>query len=132
MNLVPFQVAHEDSNEHKKEEAAGETAAVAMADEEEEEEGKKEEGEEEEGEGEEEEEDEEERYYEGTMPEVCVLVVSPRFWPVASVCQMLNPASCLPPYLRGTINHYTNFFSTSKHLGKMAWAWGQGRDLKLG
>ncbi|XP_034377302.1 cullin-7 [Arvicanthis niloticus] len=128
-----IQVAHEDSDEHKKEEAAGETAAMAMADEEEEE-GKKEEGEEEEGEGEEEEEDEEERYYEGTMPEVCVLVVSPRFWPVASVCQMLNPASCLPPYLRGTINHYTNFFSTSRSHSslekesqrRLQWTW-QGR-----
>lgn len=85
---------------------------------------------EEEGEGEEE---EEERYYEGTMPEVCVLVLTPRFWPVASVCQMLNPATCLPSYLRGTINHYTNFYSKSKQAsGKGAWAWGQGRLLGKG
>jgi cullin-7 len=111
-------VAHEDSgreDKSKKEEAIGEAAAVAMA--EEEDQGKKEEGEEE-GEGEDE---EEERYYKGTMPEVCVLVVTPRFWPVASVCQMLNPATCLPAYLRGTINHYTNFYSKSKCLGRRPW-----------
>ncbi|XP_032756511.1 cullin-7 [Rattus rattus] len=131
-----IQVAHEDSGkEHKskKEDAAGETAAVAMADEEEEE-GKKEEGEEEEGEGEEELEEEEERYHEGTMPEVCVLVLSPRFWPVASVCHVLNPTTCLPSYLRGTINHYSSFYSKSQsHSGlekesprRLQWTW-QGR-----
>lgn len=112
-------MAHEDSGREdkiKKEEATGEAAAMA----DEEEQGKKEEGEEE-GEGEDEEEDEEERYYKGTMPEVCVLVVTPRFWPVASVCQMLNPATCLPAYLRGTINHYTNFYSKSKRLGRGPW-----------
>lgn len=126
-----IQVAHEDSgreDKSKKEEAIGEAAAVAMA--EEEDQGKKEEGEEE-GEGEDE---EEERYYKGTMPEVCVLVVTPRFWPVASVCQMLNPATCLPAYLRGTINHYTNFYSKSQSRSslekepqrRLQWTW-QGR-----
>lgn len=68
------------------------------------------------------------------MPEVCVLVVTPRFWPVASVCQMLNPATCLPAYLRGTINHYTNFYSKSQSRSslekepqrRLQWTW-QGR-----
>lgn len=136
MSLVPFQVAHEDSGkEHKskKKDAAGETAAVAMADEEEEE-GKKEEGEEEEGEGEEELEEEEERYHEGTMPEVCVLVLSPRFWPVASVCHVLNPTTCLPSYLRGTINHYSSFYSKSKHLeqARVGTGGSLGKEPKVG
>lgn len=109
MNFISFQVAHEDSGKEQKsekEEAARETAAVAMAEEEEEEE-------EEEGE-----EEEEELYYEGTMPEVCVLVLSPRYWPVTSVCHMLNPTTCLPSYLKGTLNHYSNFYSKSKQLGR--------------
>ncbi|XP_051008828.1 cullin-7 [Acomys russatus] len=118
-----IQVAHEDSgkeNKSKKEDAAGEAAAVAMAGDEEE--------------GEEEEEEEEQRYYEGTMPEVCMLVVSPRCWPVASICHMLNPAICLPSYLRGTLNHYSNFYNKSRsHLTlekgpqrRLQWTW-QGR-----
>lgn len=94
-------MAHEDGDQeqnNKKEDAAEEAAAVAMA----------EEGEEE----------EEERYYEGTMPEVCMLVVSPRGWPITSICHVLNPATCLPSYLRGTLNHYSNFYNKSKHLGR--------------
>lgn len=58
--------------------------------------------------GEEEEEEEEDEsedlYYEGAMPEVSVLVLSPRCWPTASICHTLNPRTCLPAYLRGTLN----------------------------
>nr|XP_015864568.2 cullin-7 isoform X1 [Peromyscus maniculatus bairdii]XP_015864569.2 cullin-7 isoform X1 [Peromyscus maniculatus bairdii] len=122
-----IQGAHEDSGkEHKtkKEEAARETAAAAMA--EEEEEGEEEEEEEEEG--------DEELYYEGTMPEVCVLVLSPRYWPVTSVCHMLNPTTCLPSYLKGTLTHYSNFYSKSQSHSvlekdpqrRLQWTW-QGR-----
>ncbi|KAK7815523.1 hypothetical protein U0070_005635 [Myodes glareolus] len=120
-----IQVAHEDSGKEQKsekEDAARETAAVAMAEEEEEEE-------EEEGE-----EGEEELYYEGTMPEVCVLVLSPRYWPVTSICHMLNPTTCLPSYLKGTLNHYSNFYSKSQshpisekgEQRRLQWTW-QGR-----
>ncbi|XP_040585527.1 cullin-7 isoform X2 [Mesocricetus auratus] len=120
-----MQVAHGDSGkEHKskKEEAARETAAVTTAEED---------GEEEDG--------EEELYYEGTMPEVCVLVLSPRYWPVKSVCHMLNPTACLPSYLKGTLNHYSNFYSKSQSHAveegshrRLQWTW-QGRaELQFG
>ncbi|CAO2607470.1 Cul7 [Lemmus lemmus] len=120
------QVAHEDSGKEQKsekEETARETAAVAMAEEEEEEE-------EEEGE----EEGDEELYFEGTMPEVCVLVLSPRYWPVTSICHILNPTTCLPSYLKGTLNHYSNFYSKSQshpisekgEQRRLQWTW-QGR-----
>ncbi|CAO2607468.1 Cul7 [Lemmus lemmus] len=113
------QVAHEDSGKEQKsekEETARETAAVAMAEEEEEE------------------EEEEELYFEGTMPEVCVLVLSPRYWPVTSICHILNPTTCLPSYLKGTLNHYSNFYSKSQshpisekgEQRRLQWTW-QGR-----
>ncbi|CAH7214942.1 Cul7 [Phodopus roborovskii] len=103
-----IQVAQEDESE--KEEAASETVAVAMA------------------------EEEEELYYEGPMPEVCVLVLSPRYWPVASVCHMLNPTTCLPPHLKGILNHYSSFYSKSQSHARvqegpqrrLQWTW-QGR-----
>ncbi|KAL1771653.1 cullin-7 isoform X2 [Sigmodon hispidus] len=113
-----IQVAHEDKEHNSKEEeeeAARKPAAVAMAEEEEEEE-------------------EEELYYQGAMPEVCVLVLSPRYWPVSSVCHMLNPATCLPSYLKGTLTHYSNFYSKSQShptsekgpQRQLQWTW-QGR-----
>ncbi|XP_016832869.1 cullin-7 isoform X3 [Cricetulus griseus] len=137
-----IQVAHEDSvKEHKskKEEAAREIAAVAMAEEEEEKEEEKEEEREEEQEEEQEEEGEEELYYEGTMPEVCVLVLSPRYWPVTSVCHMLSSTARLPSYLRGTLNHYSNFYNKSQTHAReedpnrqLQWTW-QGRaELQFG
>jgi cullin-7 len=95
-------VDHEASGkEHKseKEEDAGATAAMAMA------------------EGEEEEENED-LYYEGAMPEVSVLVLSPRYWPVASICHTLNPRTCLPSYLRGTLNRYSKFYNKSEQPGR--------------
>ncbi|XP_037698066.1 cullin-7 isoform X2 [Choloepus didactylus] len=62
----------------------------------------------------EEEEENEDLYYEGAMPEVSVLVLSPRCWPVASICHTLNPRTCLPTYLRGTVNRYSNFYNKSQ------------------
>ena len=71
--------------------------------------------------GEEEEEEEEDEsedlYYEGAMPEVSVLVLSPRCWPTASICHTLNPRTCLPAYLRGTLNRYSNFYNKREQLG---------------
>lgn len=87
-------MAHEEEPQNKEEDAAGEPEAMAVA-----------------------EEEEEEHYDEGPMPEVCVLVLFPRYWPVASVRHMLNPATCLPSHLRRALNHYTDFFSKSKQLG---------------
>nr|XP_054349410.1 cullin-7 isoform X6 [Pongo pygmaeus] len=91
-----IQVGHGASGkEHKseKEEEAGAAAAVDVA------------------EGEEEEEENEDLYYEGAMPEVSVLVLSRHCWPVASICHTLNPRTCLPSYLRGTLNRYSNFYN---------------------
>ncbi|XP_057411539.1 cullin-7 isoform X4 [Balaenoptera acutorostrata] len=61
----------------------------------------------------EEEDENEDLYYEGAMPEVSVLVLSPRCWPTASICHTLNPRTCLPAYLRGTLNRYSNFYNKS-------------------
>lgn len=77
--------------------------------------------------GEEEEEDED-LYYEGAMPEVSVLVLSPRCWPIASIRHTLNPRTCLPSYLRGTLNRYTNFYSKSEEPGR-GWDWGGGAGV---
>lgn len=63
---------------------------------------------------EEEEEENEDFYYEGVMPKVSVLVLSPRCWPVNSICHILNPKTCLPSYLRGTVNQYSNFYHKSE------------------
>lgn len=76
--------------------------------------------------GEEEEEDEsEDLYYEGAMPEVSVLVLSPRCWPTASICHTLNPRTCLPAYLRGTLNRYSNFYNKREQLGRGNWGPGK-------
>lgn len=100
-----LQGGHEPSDqEHKREEAEGAGAAVAAG-----------------VAGEEDEDDEEEDedlYYEGAMPEVSVLVLSPRCWPTASICHTLTPRTCLPAYLRGTLNQYSNFYNKSEELSR--------------
>ncbi|XP_021792993.1 cullin-7 isoform X5 [Papio anubis] len=91
-----IQVGHRASGKEyksEKEEGAGAAAAVDVT------------------EGEEEEEENEDLYYEGAMPEVSVLVLSRHCWPVASICHTLNPRTCLPSYLRGTLNRYSNFYN---------------------
>ncbi|ELW66023.1 Cullin-7 [Tupaia chinensis] len=87
-----------------------------------------------------EEEENEDLYYEGTMPEVSVLVLSPRCWPVASICHTLNPRTCLPSYLRGTLNRYSNFYNKSQsHLAleqssqrRLQWTWLGRAELQFG
>lgn len=74
---------------------------------------------------EEDEEENEDLYYEGAMPEVSVLVLAPRCWPIASICHTLNPRTCLPSYLRGTLNRYSNFYNKSEEQRK----WGAGKRL---
>lgn len=111
-----LQVGREASGkEHEREhqEEAKEAGAAAAADEAEE------------GEGEEENED---LYYEGAVPEVSVLVLSSRCWPIASICHTLNPRTCLPPYLRGTLNRYSNFYNKSEERSKRSWGLGRRRD----
>ncbi|XP_016068302.1 PREDICTED: cullin-7 isoform X2 [Miniopterus natalensis] len=80
---------------------------------------------------EEEEEEEEGLYYEGAMPKVSVLVLSPRCWPIASIRHTLNPRTCLPSYLRGTLNRYSNFYNRSQSYPaleqgpqrRLQWTW---------
>ncbi|KAF3831552.1 hypothetical protein GH733_000364 [Mirounga leonina] len=90
--------------------------------------------------GEEDEEEDEDLYYEGAMPEVSVLVLSPRCWPIASIRHTLNPRTCLPSYLRGTLNRYSNFYSKSQSypaldMGphrRLQWTWLGRAELQFG
>ncbi|XP_025125363.1 cullin-7 isoform X2 [Bubalus bubalis] len=93
------------------------------------------------GEEEEDEEDEsEDLYYEGAMPEVSVLVLSPRCWPTASICHTLNPRTCLPAYLRGTLNRYSNFYNKRQSSPaperapqrRLQWTWLGRAELQFG
>ncbi|KAM6183585.1 cullin-7 [Erethizon dorsatum] len=89
---------------------------------------------------EDEEEENEDFYYEGVMPKVSVLVLSPRCWPVTSICHMLNPKTCLPSYLRGTLNQYSNFYHKSQTQPaleggphrQLEWTWLGRAELQFG
>lgn len=111
--MLLLQVGHEASGkEHERacKEEAEDAGAAAAADVTEEEE----------------EEEEEGLYYEGAMPKVSVLVLSPRCWPIASIRHTLNPRTCLPSYLRGTLNRYSNFYNKSEERGKENGGLGRG------
>ncbi|XP_045049028.2 cullin-7 isoform X3 [Desmodus rotundus] len=85
-------------------------------------------------------EENEDLYYEGAMPEVSVLVLSPRCWPIASICHTLNPRTCLPSYLRGTLNRYSNFYDKSQSYPtveqipqrRLQWTWLGRAELQFG
>ncbi|XP_007970700.3 cullin-7 isoform X5 [Chlorocebus sabaeus] len=120
-----IQVGHRASDKEyksEKEEGAGAAAAVDVT------------------EGEEEEEENEDLYYEGAMPEVSVLVLSRHCWPVASICHTLNPRTCLPSYLRGTLNRYSNFYNKSQShpalkqgsQRRLQWTWLGWAELQFG
>ncbi|XP_004624188.1 cullin-7 isoform X2 [Octodon degus] len=87
-----------------------------------------------------EEEESEDFCYEGVMPKVSVLVLSPRCWPVTSICHMLNPKTCLPSYLRGTLNQYSNFYHKSHTQPaleggmhrQLEWTWLGRAELQFG
>ncbi|XP_014321462.1 cullin-7 isoform X1 [Myotis lucifugus] len=89
---------------------------------------------------EEEEEENEDLFYEGAMPEVSVLVLSPRCWPTASICHTLNPKTCLPSYLRGTLNQYSNFYNKSQSYPvleqgpqrRLQWTWLGRAEVQFG
>ncbi|KAM6184616.1 cullin-7 [Rhynchocyon petersi] len=88
----------------------------------------------------EEENENEDLYYEGAMPDVPVLVLSPRFWPTSSISHMLNPRICLPSYLRGTLNRYSNFYNKSQSRPglepgpqrRLQWTWLGRAELQFG
>ncbi|XP_004379533.1 cullin-7 isoform X2 [Trichechus manatus latirostris] len=112
-------------NEREEEEEAGATAAAEAVEKEEEEE---------------EENENEDLYYEGAIPEVSVLVLSPSCWPISSINHILNPKTCLPSYLRGTLNRYSNFYNKSQsHPGletgpqrRLQWTWLGRAELQFG
>ncbi|KAI5218668.1 cullin-7 isoform X2 [Manis pentadactyla] len=87
-----------------------------------------------------EEEENEDLYYEGAMPDVSVLVLSPHCWPTASICRTLNPRTCLPSYLRGTLNRYSNFYNKSQSYPvmeqgphrRLQWTWLGRAELQFG
>ncbi|XP_069879805.1 cullin-7 isoform X1 [Dipodomys merriami] len=124
--------ANGQERESQKKEDAGLAAAIAMT-----------QGEEEEEEEEQEEEEEEEEadlYSEGAMPEVSVIVLSPRYWPVDSICHTLDPQTCLPSSLRGTLTRYSNFYNTSQShptlerglQRRLQWTWLGRAELQFG
>ncbi|XP_036103856.1 cullin-7 [Molossus molossus] len=123
-----IQVGHEargKEHERERKEEAEEAGAAAAADVAEE------------GEGEEEEN--EDLYYEGAIPEVSVLVLSSRCWPIDSICHTLNPRTCLPSYLRGTLNRYSNFYNKSQSYPaleqgprRLQWTWLGRAELQFG
>ncbi|XP_042527734.1 cullin-7 isoform X2 [Dipodomys spectabilis] len=125
--------ANGQERESQKVEDAGLAAAIAMTQGEEEEE-------EEEQEEEEEEEGEADLYSEGAMPKVSVIVLSPRYWPVDSICHTLDPQTCLPPSLRGTLTRYSNFYNTSQShptlerglQRRLQWTWLGRAELQFG
>ncbi|XP_058518611.1 cullin-7 [Ochotona princeps] len=88
----------------------------------------------------EEEEDNKDFYYEGVMPEVSVLVLSPRCWPVSSISHIMDPRICIPSFLRGTLNRYSNFYSrTQRHpvvdgglQRQIQWTWLGRAELQFG
>ncbi|XP_077017963.1 cullin-7 isoform X2 [Tamandua tetradactyla] len=89
---------------------------------------------------EEEEEENEDLSYEGAMPEVSVLVLSPCCWPIASICHTLNPRTCLPAYLRASVNRYSNFYSKSQShpaleqspQRRLQWTWLGRAEMQFG
>ncbi|XP_055982326.1 cullin-7 [Sorex fumeus] len=90
--------------------------------------------------GSEDEDEDEDLYYEGAMPDVCVLVLTPRCWPTASISHTLNPRVCLPAYLRGTLNRYSNFYRKSHSSPaleqggpkRLQWTWLGRAELQFG
>ncbi|XP_023575510.1 cullin-9 isoform X3 [Octodon degus] len=73
---------------------------------------------EEEEQGMEEEEEEEQKeegkkalFMEDPSPAVSILVLSPRCWPVSSLCYLRQPRKCLPSELCDALDHFSGFYS---------------------
>ncbi|XP_010615947.1 cullin-7 isoform X1 [Fukomys damarensis] len=123
LNFVPVQVGRETGGQEPEREQEEDTRAAATA-----------------AIAEDEEEENEDLYYEGVMPKVSVLVLSPRCWPVTSICHTLNPKTCLPSYLRGTLNRYSNFYHKSQTQPapeggphrRLQWTWLGRAELQFG
>ena len=72
----------------------------------------------------EEEDENEDLYYEGAMPEVSVLVLSPRCWPVSPLCYLYHPRKCLPTEFCDALDRFSNFYNQSEEIGAGSWRLG--------
>uniref|UniRef100_A0A4X2KET4 Cullin 9 n=1 Tax=Vombatus ursinus TaxID=29139 RepID=A0A4X2KET4_VOMUR len=77
---------------------------------------------------------------EEAAPEVSVLVLSPRCWPVSPLCYLHEPNKYLPPALSTSLSRFSNFYSQSQNrpvldLGprrRLQWSWLGRAELLFG
>nr|XP_013012193.1 cullin-9 isoform X2 [Cavia porcellus] len=94
---------------------------------------------------EQEEEDEEEEAKKALImeipcPAVSILVLSPRCWPVSSLCYLHQPRKCLPPELCDALDCFSGFYSQSQNnpvldVGPrrwLQWTWLGRAELQFG
>uniref|UniRef100_A0A7N4PCD2 Cullin 9 n=1 Tax=Sarcophilus harrisii TaxID=9305 RepID=A0A7N4PCD2_SARHA len=74
------------------------------------------------------------------VPEVSVLVLSPRCWPVSPLCYLHEPTKYFPPALSTSLTRFSNFYSQSQNrpvleLGprrRLQWSWLGRAELLFG
>ncbi|XP_074166956.1 cullin-7 isoform X3 [Sminthopsis crassicaudata] len=80
----------------------------------------------------------EELVAEEPVPEVSVLVLSPRCWPVSPLCYLHEPTKFFPPALSTSLTRFSNFYSQSQNqpvLGSqrlLQWSWLGRAELSFG
>uniref|UniRef100_A0A7N4NVS2 Cullin 9 n=1 Tax=Sarcophilus harrisii TaxID=9305 RepID=A0A7N4NVS2_SARHA len=82
----------------------------------------------------------EELVAEEPVPEVSVLVLSPRCWPVSPLCYLHEPTKYFPPALSTSLTRFSNFYSQSQNrpvleLGprrRLQWSWLGRAELLFG
>ncbi|XP_074166944.1 cullin-9 isoform X1 [Sminthopsis crassicaudata] len=82
----------------------------------------------------------EELVAEEPVPEVSVLVLSPRCWPVSPLCYLHEPTKFFPPALSTSLTRFSNFYSQSQNrpvleLGprrRLQWSWLGRAELLFG
>ncbi|XP_031824480.1 cullin-7 [Sarcophilus harrisii] len=80
----------------------------------------------------------EELVAEEPVPEVSVLVLSPRCWPVSPLCYLHEPTKYFPPALSTSLTRFSNFYSQSQNrpvLGAqrlLQWSWLGRAELSFG
>uniref|UniRef100_A0A6I8PGQ5 Cullin 9 n=1 Tax=Ornithorhynchus anatinus TaxID=9258 RepID=A0A6I8PGQ5_ORNAN len=83
----------------------------------------------------EEEEEEETAEEEQSSPEMRVLVLSPRCWPVSPLCYMHEPSKYLPQALSGYLGRFSDFYSHGEESGprrRLQWTWLGWAELVFG
>uniref|UniRef100_A0A6I8NEM6 Cullin 9 n=1 Tax=Ornithorhynchus anatinus TaxID=9258 RepID=A0A6I8NEM6_ORNAN len=85
-----------------------------------------------------EEEEEETAEEEQSSPEMRVLVLSPRCWPVSPLCYMHEPSKYLPQALSGYLGRFSDFYSQSQPgpesgpRRRLQWTWLGWAELVFG